>query len=76
MRRHGCAEASRRHSVAAPRIGRLGGVAFHAEGNLVVANGDNYRVQVLRCMTWVHLRTIGSEGAGNGQFNAAFGVAL
>jgi hypothetical protein len=54
----------------------LGGVAFHAEGNLVVANGDNYRVQVLRCMTWVHLRTIGSEGAGNGQFNAAFGVAL
>ncbi len=26
--------------------------------------------------TWVHLRTIGSEGAGNGQFNAPFGVAF
>ena len=51
-----------------------GGVAFDdGEGNLVVSDGDNHRIQVLRYIDWAHLRTIGSEGAGNGQLNHPWG---
>ena len=46
-----------------------GGVAFDGEGNLVVSDGQNHRIQVFRCINGAHLRTIGSEGEGNGQFN-------
>jgi len=53
-----------------------GGVAFDGEGNLVVSDGDNHRIQVLRYIDGAHLRTIGSEGAGNGQFNTPWGIAF
>ena len=53
-----------------------GGVAFDGEGNLVVADHDNHRIQVFSYIDGAHLRTIGSEGAGNGQFNCPFGIAF
>jgi DNA-binding beta-propeller fold protein YncE len=56
--------------------GAYGGVAFDSEGNLVVADYDNHRVQVLRYSDGTHLRTIGSEGRGAGQFNNPSGVAF
>jgi DNA-binding beta-propeller fold protein YncE len=56
--------------------GLLGGVAFDSEGNLVVADCGNHRVQVLRYRAGAHVRTIGSRGAGAGQFKHPSGVAL
>ena len=53
-----------------------GGVAFDGEGNLVVSDGDNHRIQVFRYSDGTHLRSIGSEGAGNGQFNQPWGIAF
>jgi len=53
-----------------------GGVAFDGEGNLVVSDCDNHRIQVLRYIDGAHLRTIGSEGAGKGQFNWPWGIAF
>jgi len=57
-------------------FGTCGGVAFDSEGNLVVADCDNHRVQVMRYSDGTHLRTIGSEGAGAGQFLRPTGVAF
>ena len=37
-----------------------GGVAFDGDGNLVVSDCDNHRIQVLRYIDGAHLRTIGS----------------
>ena len=37
---------------------------------------NNHRVQVLRYSDGAHVRTIGSAGAGAGQFNYPMGVAL
>ena len=52
------------------------GVAVDAEGNLVVADTGNDRVQVLR-PDGSHVRTIGgSQGSGPGQFNCPGGVAV
>jgi DNA-binding beta-propeller fold protein YncE len=56
--------------------GPFGGVAFDGEGNLVVADGGNHRIQVLRYIDGAHLRTIGSRGAGNGQFNRPGSIAV
>jgi len=53
-----------------------GGVAFDGEGNLVVSDGDNHRIQVFRYIDGAHLRNIGSRGAGNGQFNGPWGIAF
>jgi len=53
-----------------------GGVAFDGEGNLVVSDGGNHRIQVFRYMDGAHLRTIGSRGAGIGQFNLPWGIAF
>ncbi len=54
-----------------------GGVAFDPEGNLVVTDdGNNHRLQVFRYSDLTHQRTIGSLGAGNGQFNEPWGVAF
>jgi len=53
-----------------------GGVAFDGEGNLVVSDCLNHRIQVFRYIDGVHLRTIGSEGAGKGQFNCPWGIAF
>ena len=36
---------------------------------IVVAEANNHRVQVLRYSDGAHVRTIGSEGSGNGQFS-------
>jgi len=54
----------------------FGGVAFDVEGNLVVSDRDNHRIQVFRYIDGAHLRTIGSRGAGNGQFNRPWGIAF
>jgi len=53
-----------------------GGVAFDGEGNLVVSDTDNHRIQVLRYIDGAHLRTIGSVGAGKGQFYRPWGIAF
>jgi DNA-binding beta-propeller fold protein YncE len=45
------------------------------QGNVVEAEGDYHRVQVLHCSD-AHLRTIGSEGSGAGRFNRPYGVAF
>ena len=37
---------------------------------------DNLRVQVLRYSDGSHVRTIGSRGSGNGQFNNPYGVLI
>jgi sugar lactone lactonase YvrE len=53
-----------------------GGVAFDGEGNLVVADSLNHRIQVFRYSDGTHLRSFGSNGAGAGQFNIPFGIAF
>jgi len=53
-----------------------GGVAFDREGNLVVTDGENHRIQVLRYIDGAHLRTIGSKGSGSEQFNQPWGIAF
>jgi DNA-binding beta-propeller fold protein YncE len=45
-------------------------------GNIVVADRDNHRVQVLRYSDGSHVRTIGSRGKGNGQFYDPCGVLI
>ena len=50
--------------------------ALDHEGNLVVSDYGNHRIQVLRYSDGTHLRTIGSQGSGNGQFSAPFGFAF
>ena len=52
------------------------GLAFDGEGNLVVSDYNNNRIQVFRYIDGAHLRTIGSEEAGNGQFNSPWGIAF
>jgi DNA-binding beta-propeller fold protein YncE len=52
------------------------GVASDGEGNLVVSDHGNHRIQVFRYIDGAHLRTIGSEGAGDGQFNFPWGIAF
>ena len=52
-----------------------GGVAFDGEGNLVVSDWGNDRIQVFRYIDGAHLRTIRGEGAGNG-FNNPWGIAF
>jgi len=49
------------------------GVAFDAAGHIVVVELGNHRVQVLRYSDGAHVRTIGSQGSGNGQFNSPCG---
>jgi len=53
-----------------------GGVAFDGEGNLVVSDCNNHRIQVFRYIDGAHLRTIGSRGAGNGEFIGPWGIAF
>ncbi len=53
-----------------------GGVAFDAEGNLVATDAGNHRIQVFRCSDGQHLRTIGQEGEGDGQFKCPVDVTL
>jgi hypothetical protein len=50
--------------------------ALDDEGNLVVSDYGNHRIQVLRYSDGAHLRTIGSRGAGNGQFSSPVGIAF
>ena len=54
----------------------FGGVAFDGEGNLVVADGLNHRIQVFRYIDGTHLRSFGSEGTGNGQFNEPRSISV
>ena len=53
-----------------------GGVAFDGEGNLVVSDRGNHRIQVFRYIDGAHLRTIGSRGEGKGQFKDPYGIAF
>ncbi len=48
--------------------------AVDDEGNLVVSEHSNHRIQVLRYSD--DLRTIGSQGAANGQFSSPMGIAF
>ena len=50
--------------------------ALDDEGNLVVSEESNHRIQVLRYSDGAHLRTMGSQGAGNGQFSNPMGIAF
>jgi len=56
--------------------GPSGGVAFDDEGNLVVADGQNHRIQVFCYIDGAHLRTIGGRGKGKGQLNEPWGIAF
>ena len=53
-----------------------GGVAFDGEGNLVVCDSYNHRIQVFRYSDGTHLRSIGSRGAGNRHFDTPWGIAF
>ncbi len=46
------------------------------EGHLIVADANNHRLQVLRLEDGSHVRSIGSEGSGPGQFKEPCGVVL
>ena len=51
-------------------------MAVDCDGNVVVADEANHRVQVLRLSDGACLRTIGSAGSGAGQFNCPIDVAF
>ena len=51
-------------------------MAWDHQGNVVVADQVNHRLQVIRLSDGACLRTIGSLGSGAGQFNGPFGVAF
>jgi DNA-binding beta-propeller fold protein YncE len=59
-----------------------GGVAFDGDGNLVVSDYNNHRIQVLRYSDGAHLRTIGCKdewngwGRQDGRFIQPWGVAF
>ena len=50
--------------------------AFDDEGNLVVSDHCNHRIQVLRYRDGLHVRTIGSIGTGNGKFMFPFSSGI
>jgi hypothetical protein len=53
------------------------GIAFDADGHIVVVEQRNCRVQVLRYSDGAHVRTIGSRGSDNEEFsNPAGGIAI
>ena len=56
--------------------GRPNTIAFDGEGNLVVCDSENHRIQVFHAFDRSLLRTIGSQGAGNGQFDYPWGIAF
>jgi DNA-binding beta-propeller fold protein YncE len=56
--------------------GPYAGLAFDGEGNIVVSDGHNHRLQVFRYSDGAHMRTIGAAGAGNGQFSCPWGIAF
>ncbi len=49
---------------------------FDDEGNLVVSDYGNHRILVLRFSDGMLLRTIGSQGSGNSQFQSPLGIAF
>jgi len=51
-------------------------MAWDHQGNVVVADQNNHRLQVIRLSDGACLRTIGSEGSGAGQFNFPCCVAF
>jgi sugar lactone lactonase YvrE len=54
----------------------FGGIALDGEGNLVVCDSENHRIQVLRYSDGAHLRSIGGYGDRNGQFRQPRAVAF
>ena len=52
----------------APADSKVPRVSRSMPGHIVVVDGGNDRVQVLRYSDGAHVRTIGSECSGNGQF--------
>lgn len=51
-------------------------VALDHEGNVVMSDYGNNRIQVFRCSDGMLLRTIGRNGTGAGEFNDPWGIAL
>ncbi len=51
-------------------------MAWYHQGNVVVADGTNHRLQVIRLSDGACLRTIGSRGSGAGQFKCLCGAAF
>ena len=51
-------------------------IALDSAGHIIVADCCNNRVQVLRYSDGSHVRTIGSKGSGNGQFQYPCSVAV
>ena len=49
------------------------GIAVDGEGKVAVFDYGNARVQVFRLSDGAYVRTIGSKGRGNGQFNLPYG---
>jgi DNA-binding beta-propeller fold protein YncE len=45
-------------------------------GHLVVVDSGNHRVQVLNYADGSHVRSIGSQGSGDGQFTHPYGVTV
>jgi len=61
--------------IGSPRLAEPAGVALDASGKLYIADTGNNRVRVLS-PSGTTLRTFGSPGSGDGQFNSPWGVAL
>ena len=59
--------------AVASSVVHIYGVAFDGAGHLVVVEHSNRRVQVLNYADGSHVRTIGSNGSGNRQFNNPYG---
>ena len=53
-----------------------GDVAFDGEGNLVVCDSLNHRIQILRYSDGTHLRSIGSSQSWIGQFKTPWSIAF
>ena len=51
------------------------GIALAADGNLLVVDEGNYRVQKLNSTTGAYISQFGTNGSGDGQFEGPTGVA-
>jgi hypothetical protein len=51
-------------------------MAWDQQGNVLVADADNHRLQFVRLSDGACLRTIGCKGSGAGEFQFPFGVAF
>jgi len=64
------------HGEAPRQFRRPTGLALAKDGDLLVADSCNHRVQILDRNTGAYKGTIGVMGRGDGQFTYPFGVAV